>query len=80
MKSKEIFSVAVRIIGLIFLYQGLSSVPTAVGMVCPAFPHFVFRNCLPALFVVGWPLVLAWWMVRGAPWLMRVAYGEEPGA
>lgn len=77
MKSKEIFNVAVRLIGLLFLYQGLSAVPNALGSVCPVFPHFYFRNLLPALFMVGWPLVLAWWLVRGAPRLMRLAYPEE---
>ena len=77
MKSKEIFNVAVRIIGLFFLYQGLASVPTAFASICPVFPHFVFRNLLPSLIMVGWPLLLAQWLVRGAPWLMRWAYPTE---
>jgi hypothetical protein len=77
MKSKEIFNVAVRIIGLIFLYQGLSAVPTAIASICPVFPHFIWRNIIPALLVVGWPLLLAWWLVRGAPWLMGLAYADE---
>ena len=78
MKSKEIFNVAVRIIGLLFLWQGLNSVPTAINSVCPAFPHFYWRNLLPGLLIVGWPLLVAWWLVRGAPWLMRVAFRDEP--
>jgi hypothetical protein len=77
MKSKEIFNVAVRIIGLLFLYQGLVSVPTAFAGICPVFPHFVFRNLVPGLFMVGWPLLVASWLVRGAPWLMRLAYRNE---
>ncbi len=64
-------------IGLIFLYQGLSAVPTAVANICPVFPHFFFRAIWPASFLVGWPLLLAWWLVRGAPWLMRLAFPEE---
>ena len=76
MKSKELFGLAVRIIGLVFLYQGLASVPTAAASICPVFPHFYFRNLLPSLWLVGWPLAVAYWMVRGAPWLMRLAFPE----
>ena len=80
MKSKEIFTVAVRIIGLAFLYQGLAAVPMAVANFCPVFPHFNFRVLLPSLIVVAWPLAVAWWLVRGAPWLVRLAFpkSEEP--
>ena len=79
MKSKEIFALAVRLIGLLFLYQGLSAVPTAAAGICPVFPHFYFRNILPGLWLVGWPLLLAYWLVRGAPWLMRLAFSSESG-
>jgi hypothetical protein len=78
MKSKDVFNVAMRIIGLLFLYQGLSAVPTALASICPVFPHFIFRNLVPSLFMVGWPLAIAYWLVRGAPWLMRLAYRDEP--
>ena len=27
--------------------------------------------------MVGWPLLVAWWLVRGAPLLMRLAYRDE---
>ncbi len=77
MKSKDIFNVAVRIIGLLFLYQGLVAVPSAFASICPIFPHFVWRNLVPALVMVAWPLIIAQWLVRGAPWLMRWAYREE---
>lgn len=77
MKPKDIFNLALRIIGLLFLYQGLAAVPGAVMSFCPAFPHFQFRTLLPSAILVGWPLAVAWWLVRGAPWLMRIAYPEE---
>jgi hypothetical protein len=77
MKPKDIFGIAVRFIGLVFLYQGLSSVPTAFASVCPVFPHFFIKNLIPSIFVTGWPLVVGYWMVRGAPWLMRRAYPER---
>jgi len=79
MKAKEIFGIAVRLIGLIFLYQGLSAVPSAAASICPVFPHFYFRNLLPSLWLVGWPLLMAYWLVRGAPWLMRLAFRDQPG-
>ncbi len=79
MKARDIFGVAVRIVGLVFLYQGLSAVPTALASLCPsmAVPKFYLRNLVPTLFMVGWPLLLGYWLVRGAPWLMRLAYGED---
>lgn len=76
MKPKEIFGLAVRIIGLIFLYQGLSAVPNAIASICPVFPHFFFRNLWPSFLLIAWPVFLGYWLVRGAPWLMRLAYGE----
>jgi hypothetical protein len=77
MKPKDIFNLALRLIGLLFLYQGLAAVPNAVASFCPAFPHFQFRTLLPSAILVGWPLAVAWWLVRGAPWLMRIAYPEQ---
>jgi hypothetical protein len=77
MKPKDIFALVVRLIGLIFLYQGLQAVPAAVANVCLLFPHFIFRNLLPSLWLVGWPLLVAYWLVRGAPRLLRLAYGDD---
>jgi len=82
MKSKDIFNVAVRIIGLAFLYQGLVQVPAAFGAFCPVMPppsfrYLNFRSLLQSFIFIGWPLFIAWWMVRGAPWLMRLAYPED---
>lgn len=83
MKSKDVFSVAVRIIGLAFLYQGLSQVPSAFNALFLVFPppslkYVNFRSLVPSLIYIAWPLIVAWWMVRGAPWLMRLAYPDEP--
>ncbi len=76
MKSKDIFGLTLRMIGLIFLYQALAAVPAA--NFCPIFPHFNLRSLIPSLFLVGWPLVVAWWLVEGAPRLMRRAFPEKP--
>ncbi|HWX20499.1 MAG TPA: hypothetical protein VN578_11425 [Candidatus Binatia bacterium] len=77
MKPKEIFSLIVRLIGLLFLYDALKAVPNAIASICLVFPHFFFRNLWPNLFLIGWPLLVAYWLIRGAPWLMRLAYGEQ---
>ncbi len=77
MKSRDIFDVALRIVGLLFMYQGLTTIPNAIASICPVFPHFYWKNLLPSVIMVGWPLGLAWWLIRGAPWLMRLAYGRD---
>ncbi len=61
-----------------FLYQGISMVPTAVRSIfIPAFPHIYWSNVIPSLILVGWPLLAAWWLIRGAPALQRLAYAPE---
>lgn len=78
MKSKEIFGLLVRIIGLVFLYHGLNAVPNGITSICPVFPHFLWRNIIPTVLIVGWPLFIGYWLIRGAPRLMRLAYPEGP--
>lgn len=82
MKAKEIFAVAVRIIGLAFLYQALAAVPTALTTFCPIFPppplrYLNYRSLLPSFFFIAWNLAVAWWMIRGAPRLMRLAFPDN---
>jgi len=79
MKAKDVFGLIVRLTGLWFLYQGLSGVPTAIAGIFPVFPHFYARNIVPSLLLVGWPLLLGYWFLRGAPPLARLAYPEESG-
>ena len=78
MTAKDIFSLVIRIIGLLFLYQGLSYVPSAFANFCPVFPHFNFRTLLPSFFLIAWPLAVAYYLISGAPWLMRLSYPEKP--
>ena len=80
MKARDMFGLAVRLIGLVFLYQGLAGVPMAVAAFCPRFPHFIWTNLFSGIIMVGWPLIVAYWMVRGAPPLMRLAYSGEATA
>ena len=51
--------------------------PNAVANFCPVFPHFNFRTLLPSAVYIAWPLLIAWWLIRGAPWLMRLAFPCE---
>ena len=83
MKTKDIFSLAVRLLGLVFLYHALRVFPTAAAECVQAFPHELgphvsepmnVGRLLSALFMVGWPLFLAQWLVRGAPLIMQIAY------
>src|SRR5687767_8139713 len=87
MKTKDIFSLAVRLLGLVFLYHGLQAFPAAAALFIRAFPHELgphvsepmnMGRFFAALLMVGWPLFLAQWLVRGAPLVMRLADADAP--
>ena len=77
MKSKDIFCLIIRLIGLLFLYQGLSGVPGLISLFWPGGGHLVMRNLFLGSLMVLWPLAIALWMVRGAPALVRLAYSDD---
>jgi hypothetical protein len=54
MKPRDLFKLAVRILGLIFLYHGLMSVPVLFQGI-----YSSFRNAIGMIIAVGWPLVVA---------------------
>jgi hypothetical protein len=74
MKPRDIFGLVLRLVGLIFLYHGLNSVPLAISALWPRFPQTVWSNLIPALLTVGWPLLVAIWLIRGARPLISWAY------
>jgi hypothetical protein len=79
MKQKEIFCIAVRLLGLVFLYHGLMAVPVAAGMFFSGFQRFgEARNIALGPLMIAWPLAVTWWLIRGAPLLICIAYREEP--
>jgi hypothetical protein len=87
MKQKEIFNLAIRLLGLLFLYHGLQSLPAAVATILAAFPRQVgagvrtmmnYGAFIQGFFTTGWPLLMAFWLIRGAPYIMELAYPEEP--
>jgi hypothetical protein len=82
MKAKEvchaIFNLVVRLLGLLFLYHGLSSLPAVMQI----FSNRHFSDYIIGSILFLWPLAVAWWLIGGAPQLMERAYPEsdkEPG-
>ncbi len=84
MKPKDIFGLIVRLVGLIFLYESAEKVPLAfsyifpVSYIFPGFRSFSGPGILSALFMVAWPLAVAYWLLRGAPPFSRLAYPDDP--
>jgi len=78
MKAKDIFGLIVRLLGLIFVYESAEKLPLAFSAIFPGFKTVSGIGFLSALFMVGWPLVVAYWLFRGAPPVTRLAYPEEP--
>lgn len=65
MKPKDIFPIAIKLLGLVFLYDGLKAVPPIFFGAYLAIPHVIFF------------LALAWWLLGGAKLLMKRAYPES---
>jgi hypothetical protein len=78
MKPKDIFGLIVRLLGLIFVYESAEKVPLAFSAVFPGFRSVSGLGILSALFMVGWPLAVAYWLLRGAPPVSRLAYPDDP--
>lgn len=64
MKAKDIFGLAVRLLGLMLFYHSFMSLPMVISNV-------------PMLIVLACNVAAGWWLVGGAPQLMRRAYPEE---
>ena len=63
MKPKDIFKLAVRLLGLWFVYLGLTNVP------------MVFET-YKALLLVAVDVAAAWWLIGGASLLVNHAYPD----
>lgn len=77
MKARElchaIFNLAVRLLGLLFLYHGLSSLPAVMQI----YSNRHFSDYVIGTILFLWPLAVAWWLIGGAPQLMDRAYPES---
>jgi len=69
MKPKDIFSLAIRLVGLFFVYLAARNVPVIWNSSGTAF--------FSTILVVAFFLAVAWWLLGGAPLLMQRAYPEE---
>ncbi|HLX95614.1 MAG TPA: hypothetical protein VKU37_07710 [Verrucomicrobiae bacterium] len=70
---KDIFSLAVRLLGLFFLYLGLSAVTPLLDF--SAIQTANAGDIINALLPVIFNLLVAWWLLGGR-WLIRRAYPE----
>jgi len=75
MKPRDIFGLAIRLMGLFFLYLGLKAVTPMLdlGAVESASKGDIVNAVLPIVF----NLAVAWWLLGGGL-LMRRAYPEAP--
>jgi hypothetical protein len=74
MNPKSTFILAVRILGLVFLFRGLAALPSLLSI----FSSGSFGNFFSEIVMIAWPFVVAFWLVRGAPLLVHVAYQNSP--
>jgi hypothetical protein len=72
---KDIFSLAVRLLGLVFLYLGLSAVPPLLDF--GAIETAARSDIVTAILPIAFNLTIAWWLLDGR-WLIRRAYPDAP--
>src|SRR5512137_1692323 len=76
MKSREVLKLGVRLLGLVFLYHGLMLLPANIVQFCAYVLSATLSSMFTILLQAGWTLLLAFWLLRGAPLIMRIAYPE----
>jgi hypothetical protein len=70
---KGIFGLAVRLLGLVFLYYGLSAVPPLLDL--GALETAAKSDIIAAILPIVFNLAVAWWLIGGGM-LIRRAYSE----
>ena len=70
---KGIFGLAVRLLGLVFLYFGLSAIPPLLDM--GAIETAAGSDIIAAVLPIVFNLLVAWWLMGGGL-LIRRAYPE----
>jgi len=78
MNPKDMLQLAVRLLGLVFLYHGLQTLPMAVIQFCTAVPSLNIGSLFTSLVMSGWPLAVAYWLLHGAPLIMRIVHPDAP--
>ena len=75
MKPRDIFGLAVRLLGLLFLYLGLRAVTPLLDL--GAIETAGKSDIINAILPIAFNLAVAWWLLDGGL-LMRRAYPEAP--
>ena len=75
MKPRDIFGLAVRLLGLFFLYLGLRALTPLLDV--EAVETAGTSDLVSALLPVAFDLAVAWWLLGGGV-LVRRAYPEAP--
>jgi len=78
MKAPQIFGLALRLTGLIFLYYALSAFPGGLFKMLDRLVTLSLWALIQTIVGIIWPFILAWWFLRGAPLVMRLTYPNEP--
>jgi hypothetical protein len=73
MKPRDIFGLAVRLLGLFFLYLGLRAVSPLLDL--EAIGNAGKSDIINAILPIAFHLLIAWWLLGGGL-LMRRAYPE----
>lgn len=73
MKTQDLFGLAVRILGLIFLYEALVALPACIGAVTSG----AVENAVGGIVLVAGAFVVAYWLIRNADWVVRLSYPES---
>ena len=75
MKPSDIFGLAVRLLGLVFLYLGLRGISLLLDL--GAMETASKNDVLNAILPIAFNLLVAWWLLGGG-WLARRAYPDAP--
>jgi len=73
MNASEIFGLIIRIIGLILALSGINNIYQALIMVV----QLEFMSSFTSLLFGIPTLVIGFWLLRGAPWLMSFSYPQH---
>lgn len=74
MKPHDIFSLALRLAGLIFLYHGLAGLPGGLFRTLDRMSTVSDWVTVQNLISLLWPFVMASWFLRGAKRVLLLAY------
>jgi hypothetical protein len=71
---RSIFSLAIRLLGLVFLYRGLTAMPPLLDF--QGIEQASVNDLITAVLPIVFNLAVAWWLI-GSKLLTRRAYPEE---